>query len=49
MMFDFVKWNTFYFGRQETLVDKQIFSYSDNINFHYSLDGTKDTYFPLIE
>lgn len=45
----FLEANYFYFGNQETLVNKNIYSYSDNIDFDFSENGDGDieTYYPL--
>ena len=43
----FMEDNVFYYGNQETLVNKNVYSYSPDIDFDYSLDGTVNTYYPL--
>jgi hypothetical protein len=48
---EFLEQNFFYFGNQETLVNRLLYDYSDKIDFDFSENGEGDieTYYPLMK
>ena len=48
---EFLEDNFFYFGNQETLVNRLLYDYSDGVDFDFSENGEGDieTYYPLMK